>query len=112
MATLTVRNLYDDLKSTLLVQVARQGQSMGEGVRSILRLALTQATLAAGSGQRLARHFQPVAKELSIPPRSLPDGQATAYYARIMALALVTRNERDFELIDGLSVVNPWIAAS
>ena len=111
MATLTVRNLYDDLKSTPLVQVARQGQSMGEGVRSILRLALTQATLAAGSGQRLARRFQPVAKELSIPPRSLADEQATAYYARIVALALVTRNERGLELTDGLAVVNPLTAA-
>ena len=72
MATLTVRNLDDDLKSTLRVQAARHGQSMEEEVRSILRQALTQATPATGLGQRLANRFQAVATELSIPPRSLP----------------------------------------
>lgn len=69
--------------------------------------------------------------------RCLPfDGQAATYYAHIVALrtslgrpisvedaqiaaialahslVLATRNERDFELIDGLSVVNPWILTS
>ena len=62
------------------------------------------------------------------------DGPAAAFYARIVALrtrlgrpisvedaqiaaialacglVLASRNERDFELIDGLSVVNPWTA--
>ena len=67
--------------------------------------------------------------------RCLPfDGAAATYYARIVAQrsrlgrpvsvedaqiaavalahgqVLATRNERDFELIDGLSVVNPWTA--
>ncbi len=50
MATLTVRNLDDDLKSTLRVQAARHGQSMEEEVRSILRQALTQATPARSHG--------------------------------------------------------------
>ncbi len=72
MATLTVRNFDDDLKSTLRVQAARHGQSMEEEVRSILRQALTPATPATGLGQRLASRFQAVATELSIPPRSLP----------------------------------------
>ena len=71
-----------------------------------------------------------MATGLSIPPRLLTDGQATACCARIVsvcarlgrtisaedaqiaALALGTRNERDFELIDGLWVANPWIADS
>ena len=72
MATLTVRNLDDDLKSTLRVQAARHGRSMEEEVRSILRQALIQATPATGLGQRLASRFQAVATDLSIPPRSLP----------------------------------------
>jgi plasmid stability protein len=72
MATLTVRNFDDNLKSTLRVQAARHGQSMEEEVRSILRQALTQATPTTGLGQRLASRFQVVATELSIPPRSLP----------------------------------------
>ena len=32
--------------------------------------------------------------------------------ALVHGLVLATRNERDFELIDGLSVMNPWIAGS
>jgi len=72
MATLTIRNLDDDLKSTLRVQAARHGQSMEEEVRNILRQALTQATPATGLGKRLASRFQAVATELPIPPRSLP----------------------------------------
>ncbi len=72
MATLTIRNLEDDLKSTLRVQAALHGQSMEEEVRSILRQALTQATPVTGLGQRLASRFQSVATELSLPPRSLP----------------------------------------
>lgn len=72
MATLTIRNLDDDLKSTLRVQAARHGQSMEEEVRSILRQALARPNPAMGLGQRLARRFQAVATEVAIPPRSLP----------------------------------------
>ena len=72
MATLTIRNLDDDLKSTLRVQAARHGQSMEEEVRSILRQVLAQAAPATGLGKRLAHRFQAVATELPVPPRSLP----------------------------------------
>lgn len=40
MATMTIRNLDDDLKSRLRVRAARHGQSMEEEARSILRAAL------------------------------------------------------------------------
>lgn len=72
MATLTIRNFDDDLKSTLRVQAARHGQSMEEEVRGILRQALAKPTPATGLGQRLASRFQAVATEWPIPPRSLP----------------------------------------
>lgn len=72
MATLTVRNFDEGLKSTLRVQAALHGQSMEEEVRSILRQALTQATPATGLGQRLTSRFQDVVTEVSMPPRSLP----------------------------------------
>ena len=72
MATLTIRNLDDDLKSSLRVQAARHGQSMEEEVRSILRQALARTTPASGLGQRLSNRFMTVATELPIPPRSLP----------------------------------------
>lgn len=72
MATLTIRNLDDDLKSTLRVQAARHGQSMEEEVRGILRQALAKSAPATGLGQRLASRFQMVGAELPIPARSLP----------------------------------------
>ena len=49
MVTLTVRNLYDDLKSILRVQATGHGQSIEGEVGSILRLAM----LATGLGQPL-----------------------------------------------------------
>lgn len=70
MATLTIRNLDDDLKSALRMQAARHGQSMEEEVRSILRQALSRPNLATGLGQRLTNRFRIVASELAIPPRS------------------------------------------
>jgi predicted nucleic acid-binding protein len=38
---------------------------------------------------------------------SIEDAQIAAI-ALVHGLCLATRNERDFELIDGLSVTNPW----
>lgn len=40
MATMTIRNLDDDLKTLLRLRAARHGQSMEEEARSILRAAL------------------------------------------------------------------------
>jgi plasmid stability protein len=40
MATMTIRNLDDDLKALLRLRAARHGQSMEEEARSILRAAL------------------------------------------------------------------------
>lgn len=40
MATMTIRNLDDDLKARLRMRAARHGQSMEEEARSILRAAL------------------------------------------------------------------------
>lgn len=82
MATLTVRNLDDDLKAALRVQAARHGQSMEEEVRHILRQALTQTPPATGLGRRLASRFKDVAAELPVPqrwfPRSSPDWDESA----------------------------------
>ena len=51
MATMTIRNLDDDLKTRLRMQAARHGRSMEEEARSILRSAL--ATRVAESGASL-----------------------------------------------------------
>ena len=72
MATLTIRQLDDELKTALRVQAARHGRSMEEEVRAILRQALTQPQPATGLGQRLVGRFAPVAAEIDIPARALP----------------------------------------
>ncbi len=74
MATLTIRNLDESLKSALRVTAAHHGVSMEEQARRILRQALQAASAdRTGLGQRLARRFQSVATdELPIPPRSQP----------------------------------------
>ena len=61
MATLTIRNVDDDLKASLRMRAARHGQSMEEEVRSILRQVLTQAD-----------RFAVTAADFSVPPRTLP----------------------------------------
>ena len=72
MATLTIRNVDDDLKASLRMRAARHGQSMEEEVRSILRQVLTQAPAPTGLGTRLADRFAVTAADFSVPPRTLP----------------------------------------
>ena len=72
MATLTIRQLDDDLKAALRVQAACHGRSMEAEVRAILRQALAQPQPATGLGQRLVGRFASAAAEIDIPPRSLP----------------------------------------
>lgn len=72
MATLTIRNIDDELKANLRVRAARHGQSMEEEVRCILRHVLGKPVPAPALGQRLAKRFQNLSADLPIPPRSLP----------------------------------------
>lgn len=73
MATMTIRNLGDDLKSRLRVRAARNGQSMEEEARSILRSALLSESL---SGQSLVDSIRAMVEpyggvDLELPPREL-----------------------------------------
>jgi plasmid stability protein len=70
MATLTIRNLDDDLKALLRLRAARHGRSMGEEARRILCSALTEPL----SGQSLADSIRARVKpyggiELELPVR-------------------------------------------
>lgn len=56
MASITVRNLDDDLKAQLRLEAARQGRSMEEQVRVILRNALSQQP-TRGLGTRIHQQF-------------------------------------------------------
>lgn len=73
MATMTIRNLDDDLKMQLRVRAARHGKSMEEEARSILRSALRAEPL---SGQSLVDSIRAMVEpyggiELELPPREL-----------------------------------------
>jgi plasmid stability protein len=70
MASITIRNLDDDLKRRLRVRAAEHGRSMEEEVREILRHVVTepapQRNLAAAIRSRVAALG---GVELDLPPR-------------------------------------------
>jgi len=71
VASITVRNLDEDLKRRLRLRAARHGCSMEEEVRQILRAALAApATSPMGLGSRIAALFDEAGGvELELPPR-------------------------------------------
>jgi plasmid stability protein len=74
VATITIRNLDDDLKARLRLQAARHGRSMEEEARVILRQAVTPPppldVSAGGLGSRIHAHFADLGGvELELPPR-------------------------------------------
>lgn len=72
MSTLTIRNVDEDLKSSLRVRAALNGHSMEEEVRVILRSSLMQPRPTHGLGQRLVARFKPVAMQVQLPKRQTP----------------------------------------
>ena len=77
MASITVRNLDEDVQQRLRQRAARHGRSMEEEVRDILRAALgpevapeREAAPATGLGTAIHELFKPFGGvELDIPPR-------------------------------------------
>lgn len=71
MATVTVRDLDDDLKARLRIRAARNGRSMEAEIRAILRDALlSEADAQAGLGRRIHDRFADLGEvEIVIPPR-------------------------------------------
>ena len=58
MATLTIRNLDEQLKGRLRVRAATRGRSMEEEARQILRTALSESEPAtANLAERIRRRF-------------------------------------------------------
>ncbi|WP_028840495.1 FitA-like ribbon-helix-helix domain-containing protein [Thermomonas fusca] len=71
MATMTIRNLDDELKARLRIRAAQHGKSMEEEARSILREALKSEPL---SGKELVQRIREMVEpyggiELELPPR-------------------------------------------
>ena len=70
MASMTIRNLSDDLKKRLRIQAAEHGHSMEEEARAILRSALTEQGSPANLARAIRTRFAPLGGvELDIPPR-------------------------------------------
>ncbi len=74
MATLTIRNLDDDLKSRLRIRAARHDHSMEEEARLILRDVLSVSENAEeqyGIGTRIRKRLEDLGGvELELPERS------------------------------------------
>ena len=74
MASITVRNLDDDLKRRLRIRAAERGHSMEQEVREILRVALAQTPQTGEELYRAIRaRVEPIGGielgELEMPPR-------------------------------------------
>ena len=71
MASITIRNLDDEVKIRLRTRAAGNGRSMEEEARLILAEAVEQAPLPAkGLGTALHELFKPLGGvELELPPR-------------------------------------------
>ena len=74
MASITIRNLDDDVKTRLRVRAAGNGRSMEEEARLILGQAVAPQTLPAkGLGTIIHEIFKPYGGvELELPPREPP----------------------------------------
>ena len=70
MASMTIRNLSEDIKRQLRIQAAEHGHSMEEEVREILRVALNENKPPVNLAQSIRARFEPLGGvELNIPPR-------------------------------------------
>lgn len=73
MATLTIRNFDDGLKTRLRVRAAHHGRSMEEEVRAILRVALSAEPAGPQNlAEAIRARFAPLGGvDLEIPAREL-----------------------------------------
>ncbi len=70
MASITIRNLDDDVKTRLRKRAAGNGRSMEEEARLILDAVGREAAPAKGLGTALHELFKPFGGvELELPPR-------------------------------------------
>lgn len=70
MASITIRNLDDDLKAQLRIVAASHGRSMEEEARVIIRHALLKSDQQGGLGSRIRARFAAMGgADLDIPAR-------------------------------------------
>ncbi|MBS1256039.1 MAG: hypothetical protein MAG581_01850 [Deltaproteobacteria bacterium] len=78
MATITIRNLDESLKQQLRIEAAKNGHSMEEEMRRILKRSLAHRRIRKGVGSAIHQLFAKAGNsEIPIPERSthrdLPD---------------------------------------
>lgn len=70
MASITIRNLDESIKTDLRILAAQHGNSMEEEARQILKRALASNT--SGLGSKISQRFAALGGvELSLPARTL-----------------------------------------
>ena len=70
MASITIRNLDDGVKTRLRVRAAGNGRSMEEEARLILRDAVGQKPGSQNLASRIRARFEPLGGvDLELPPR-------------------------------------------
>ena len=73
MASITIRNIDESLKSTLRMSAAANERSMEEEARQILKRFLLHKKCSEGIGSRIAKRFSEVGGvEINQMPRSFP----------------------------------------
>ncbi|WP_324733353.1 FitA-like ribbon-helix-helix domain-containing protein [Pseudomonas paeninsulae] len=71
MASITIRNLDDDLKAQLRVVAASHGRSMEEEARVIIRQALSRQETSGGLGSRIHSRFAAIGgADIELPART------------------------------------------
>lgn len=71
MASITIRNLDDDLKAQLRIVAASHGRSMEEEARVIIRQALSRQESQGGLGSRIHARFAAAGGvDLQLPERN------------------------------------------
>ncbi len=71
MASITIRNLDDDVKQRLRVRAARHGRSMEDEVRQILRRVVSEPSAPKNLGKAIHDRFAPIGGiELDLPERA------------------------------------------
>lgn len=70
MASITIRNLEDDLKRRLRIRAAEHGRSMEEEAREILRHAVTESAAPRNLAASIRSRVAPLGGlEIDLPPR-------------------------------------------
>ena len=103
VSTISIAEILYELD---LLPAGRRRVGMEEQVEAFLLKGFNQQIMSLDEGA--ARHYGPLMadRRRAGRPMAAPDGQIAAI-ARSRAMALATRNIRDFEAC-GMALINPW----